>query len=289
VITEWNVIASRTIYTENGLPVPSGPLYFGFVSLAMYDAVVTIEGGYEPYAEQPRRRHARASSEVAAATAAYRVLRHYFPASSAALDADYAASLSDIPNGVGKRHGQRAGVAAAAKMIRLRESDGRNATVPEPGGLDPGQWRRTPDGFAAMTVPWLGFVTPLLGLPEPNPDARTRPNHQRGVRTGRPRGPALRGHEWLDAHTRTDRDGSVLERERRRAVRGGDARSGDPPRARHRRQRRAFAILNATMADGLIACWRAKADHAYWRPVTAIRLADTEATTRPNPTRRGHR
>jgi hypothetical protein len=43
------------------------------VSIAIYDAVVAIEGGYEPYSTLPRP-HANASPEVAAATAAYRVL-----------------------------------------------------------------------------------------------------------------------------------------------------------------------------------------------------------------------
>ncbi|MET0887259.1 MAG: hypothetical protein ABWX92_12495 [Mycetocola sp.] len=45
VITEWNAIADRTIFAENATPVPASTLYFGFVSLAMYDAVVAIEGG----------------------------------------------------------------------------------------------------------------------------------------------------------------------------------------------------------------------------------------------------
>ena len=58
-------------------------LYLAFVSLAGYDAVVAIEGGHEPYV--PQRRTHRASSEAAAATAAYEVLRNHFPASSDAL------------------------------------------------------------------------------------------------------------------------------------------------------------------------------------------------------------
>ena len=33
-----------------------------------------------------------------------------------------------------------------------------------------------------------------------------------------------------------------------------------------------FAAVNMTMADSLIVCWRAKYDHGYWRPVTAIRF-----------------
>ena len=68
---------------------------------------------------------------MAAATAAYVVLRHYFPDSAGALDADYAAALSDIPNGVGRVHGVRVGQAAAATLInahRRRPRRSRAAT-----------------------------------------------------------------------------------------------------------------------------------------------------------------
>jgi hypothetical protein len=37
-----------------------------------------------------------------------------------------------------------------------------------------------------------------------------------------------------------------------------------------------FAIINMSAADALIACWRAKYDFAFWRPVTAIQLGDTD-------------
>ncbi|MGI8691843.1 MAG: vanadium-dependent haloperoxidase [Geodermatophilaceae bacterium] len=48
---------------------------------------------------------------------------------------------------------------------------------------------------------------------------------------------------------------------------------------------RAFAILNASVADALIAAWRAKYDYAYWRPITAIQLGDTDGNpaTEPDP------
>ena len=104
VVTAWNAIAVRTIFTENATPIPSSSLYFGFVSLAVHDAVVAIEGRYQPYIRQPRP-HGRASSEAAAATAAYHVLRHYFPASAANLAADHAASLAAIPDGTAEARG----------------------------------------------------------------------------------------------------------------------------------------------------------------------------------------
>jgi len=141
----------------------------------MYDAVVTIEGGYEPYAGGVRAL-ANASPEVAAATAAYRVLKHYFPASAANLTADYAAFLAGAPNGVGKVHGRLVGAATAANIIRLRLNDGRNAAVTLNVVPAPGVWRPTPDAFAPMLEPWLGFVRPLLldaptQIQQPGPDA----------------------------------------------------------------------------------------------------------------------
>jgi hypothetical protein len=45
-----------------------------------------------------------------------------------------------------------------------------------------------------------------------------------------------------------------------------------------------FALLNITTADALISCWDAKYAYNFWRPVTAIRAADTDdnSTTEPD-------
>ena len=130
VIATWDAIAFRTAGSQGAAAV----LDLGLVSAAMYNAVVTIEGRYEPYLEQARAK-AHASPEAAAATAAYRVLVAYYPAASEVLAADYATSLAAIPNGVGKQHGVRVGEQAAAAVLASREGDGRNAAIPPlPGG-----------------------------------------------------------------------------------------------------------------------------------------------------------
>ncbi|HEY0617857.1 MAG TPA: hypothetical protein VGD15_09725, partial [Kribbella sp.] len=128
VITHWNTIAARTIFTENATPVPSSSLYFGFVSIAVHDAVVTIKGGYEPYLKQPRVR-GKASSEAAAATAAYRVLKYYFPGSARKLATDYAQSLARIRDSAAKVRGTQVGKAAAESLISSRRHDGRDRKV----------------------------------------------------------------------------------------------------------------------------------------------------------------
>jgi hypothetical protein len=39
---------------------------------------------------------------------------------------------------------------------------------------------------------------------------------------------------------------------------------------------RLFGLLNLAMADGYIASWEAKYHYRFWRPITAIRLGDTD-------------
>ena len=39
---------------------------------------------------------------------------------------------------------------------------------------------------------------------------------------------------------------------------------------------RLFALLNVAITDAVISCWDAKYFFEFWRPITAIRLADTD-------------
>ncbi|MGY4770013.1 vanadium-dependent haloperoxidase [Kribbella sp. CWNU-51] len=286
VITQWNAIAGRTIYTENATPVPVGSLYYAFASLAVYDAVVAIEGRYEPYIKQPKVR-GRASSEAAAATAAYDVLRYYFPASAANLATDYAASLATIPDGRAKARGTEVGRHAAETLIRARADDGRGATIQLTVTPAPGVWRPTPDAFAPMLAPWLGFVVPLaLRSPTqfrlPGPYPITSKAYARDFAEVKAKG-ALVGSTRTAAQTETAlfwNANAVLQYQTalREQVIARGMNITDSARA--------FALLSTSIADALIACWRSKYDYAYWRPITAIRLADTDGNpaTKPDAT-----
>jgi hypothetical protein len=285
VIVRWNTIATRTIFTENATPIPASPLYYGFVSLAVYDAVVAIEGGYEPYLRQPRV-HGRASSEAAAATAAYEVLRFYFPASASNLATDHAASLDAVPDGRAKATGIAVGQHAAGKLIRARHDDGRGAAITFTRAPRTGVWRPTPDAFAPMAVPWLGFVRPLalhsptqLRLPGPDP-VRSKA-YARDFAEVKAMGSAT-GSRRTAAQTQTALFWNA------NAVLQYQVTLGQELGARRWnlvRTARAFALLGMGTADSLIACWRAKYDYGYWRPITAIRLAgeDGNRATRPDP------
>jgi hypothetical protein len=277
VITDWNAIAERTIFAENATPVPSSSLYFGFVSIAMYDAVVAIEGGYEPYSPQPPAYH-RASSRVAAATAAFLVLRYFFPASAGKLRADYLAVLSgELRRSRALAGGVAAGAAAAVSLIRARQNDGigdPSITFSVPPA--PGVWRPTAPG-TSFAVPWLGFVRPLtlesqkqFDLPNPNPldsaayaadfeETRTYGAAEGSARTKEQTELAL----FFSANVSAQYQAAMRDQVTRRGL--GIVESA-----------RAFALLNTAAADTLISCWRAKYDTPTWRPITAIREADTD-------------
>src|SRR5262245_56055114 len=131
-----------------------------FAQAAVYDAVVAIEGGYQPYqvrlAQLPD-----ASLDAAVATAAHHVLAHYFPAQQAALDADYATALAAVPDGTSKAAGIAVGQVTAAGIIARRQGDGPGADIgfsmppPQPGAL------QLPAGQNPMT-PWASKLRPFM-------------------------------------------------------------------------------------------------------------------------------
>ena len=274
VIVEWNEITGRTL-VENAQPIFQSLLYYGFTALAMYDAVVTIEGGYEPWSDLPRAgRHA--SSETAAATAAYVVLRHYFPSSAAALRVDYRAALAAVPAGIGKVRGVMVGVLAAGALISRHPDAGIGAPVPQPFAepFEPGEWRPTPPALAPMAATWLGFVDPLV-IPAPihlaGPPALDSAQYAADFAAVRDYGGTISLR--TDEQTATALFHTVAPRfQHLEAIRDQITGRGlDIVDAAH-----ALAVFDASLADAAISCWRNKYDFNFWRPVTAIALADTD-------------
>jgi hypothetical protein len=279
VITTWDGIAVRTVAVEAAKHPAVTQLYLGIMSAAVYDAVVSIEGGYEPYGgrlDVYGRRHA--SSQAAAATAAYRILSYYFPASATALATDYQASLALIPDGPAKDKGVAVGESAAALLEQLRQGDGRDdPSIVYSRAPAPGVWRPTPPALAPFAVPWLGFVRPLVlssptQMPLHGPDALTSRRYARDLKEVEDFGSAtgsMRTPEQTE-NAMFWNDNPVIQYQagfRDLATRRGldIARSA-----------RMFAVLNVGGADTQISCWRGKFDFAYWRPITAIRMADTD-------------
>ena len=104
-VEQWDKIAEDTV-VGSGTFQAEGLLYMAYESAAVYDAVVSLVGGYQPL-EPAFRVDKQASPDAAVVEAAYRILRHYLPASYTSLDASYTEALAAIPNGPAKASGRR--------------------------------------------------------------------------------------------------------------------------------------------------------------------------------------
>jgi hypothetical protein len=276
VISDWNAIAVTTLSGDTSKQPVETILYLAFVQAAVYDAVVGVEGRYAPY-----RFHARAprgtSAQAAAVAAAHEVLVTYVPSAQATLDAAYAASLAQIPDGKAKTRGIAFGTRAADHLIRLRADDGRNAPIEFNRPPAPGVWRPTPPGKLPMSAPWLGFVTPLLvrnptQFGPPPPPALTSARYTRdfnevkafGSSTSTARTPAQTDTALFFSGSALVQYNSGLRDQV--AVRDLDIVEAA----------RMFAAIDMSVADAIITVWRTKYDYGYWRPITAINLADTD-------------
>jgi hypothetical protein len=278
VIT-WNGIARRTAIQVAGQTTAHAMTSIAFAQAAVYDAVVAIEGGYQPYqvrlAQLPD-----ASLDAAVATAAHHVLVHYFPAQQAALDADYATALAAVPDGAAKSAGIAVGQATAAGIIARRLGDGLGAdigfTMPAPA---PGAWQ-LPTGQTPMT-PWASKLRPFLLR---SPDQ---------FRPGPP--PALASRTWAINFNEVKTIGS-LNSPYRTAEQTDIARFWTTnPVVQYNaafeeialkrgldtvQTARLFAMGNLVGADALIACFDAKYHYLFWRPQFAIPAGDIDGNSR---------
>jgi hypothetical protein len=257
-------------------PGPQGFLYVGFVQVAVYDAVVGIDRRYEQFRDLPRPARP-ASAEAAALAAAHDVLLAYVPTAATTLDAAYAASLAGIRPGRARDNGLAYGAMVAQSLIDARADDGRGAPFDPLPAPAPGVWRPTPPLFAPMASPWLGAVTPLAlsagdqfdpGPPPALTSAQYTADFDQvkalGAATGSTRTPDQTATALFYSGNGIVQFNAAL----RDQVATRDLDLVDAARL--------LAAVTVTQADTAIAVWNAKKKYPFWRPSTAIQLADTD-------------
>jgi hypothetical protein len=276
VVTDWNGIAVTTLAGDTSKQGVETFLYMAFVQAAVYDAVVGVKGRYEPYSFRDRARRGT-SAQAAAVAAAYKVLVTYSPYAQATLDAAYAASLAQLPDGQAKDRGVAFGTRAAEHLIELRANDGRDAPIMFTQPPAPGVWRPTPPAFLPMSAPQLGFVTPLLvrsatQFAPPDPPKLTSARYTRDFNEVKAFGSSS-STERTAAQTDTARffSGNGLVQYNAALRDQVTVRDLDIVETA-----RMFAVVDMNVADAVISVWYAKYVHGFWRPVTAINLADTD-------------
>jgi hypothetical protein len=283
VISDWNELAATTLVGDTTKPPVEHALYMAFVQAAVYDAVVGVEGRYAPYRFHAQAPHGT-SAQAAAVAAAHKVLVTYVPSAQTTLDIAYAASLAQLPDGKAKTRGIAFGIRAADNLIRLRAHDGRNAPIQFMQAPAPGIWRPTPPAFAPMIDPWMGFVTPLLvhsptQFGPPPPPALTSGRYTRDFNEVKALGSAT-STARTPAQTDTALFYSGLANPQLQAMLRDQVTVRDLDLVDAARM---FAAADMSAADTIISVWHAKYVYGFWRPDTAINLADTDGNPATDP------
>jgi hypothetical protein len=274
------------LFTVAGQPPPVGVLHMAMVHGAMYDAVNTIDGQYEPYLYSLRTPMFWASKDAAVVAAAYTVLNHLLPAQAAQLRQLYEASLAALPNNSAKWFGVSIGGWAGRAMIVARGGDGRFGAPGFPTGTLPGQWRPVLPAFVNDPNAWVKDVRPFLlesptqfrsapPFPLASPEYAAEFNQVKSVGSAtsatRTMFQTNSSLYWAESPVRTWN----------RIMRTISAQEG----LTLEENARLFAMANMVVADSAITVWNDKVFYGFWRPITAIREAgsDGNAATVADP------
>ena len=292
VVTDWDQIMVSSLVEADPSPIVAIRAA-AIVQTAVYDAVNGIERRYAPYHVQPAAPPG-ASVRAAAIAAAHETLISLFPSQQQTLDAAMLASLAgitvdaDFQGSQSIARGLAWGKSVADDIISWRNTDGFvPAPAPFLGGTAPGEWRPTPPAFLPGAGPQFAYMTPwaMTSPAQFHPDAPpalTSDTYTRDFEEVRSSGsinsPLRTPDQTLFAQFwQSDSPAGFWNRA---AVAVGAERNTTLSE-----NARLLALLNIAMADAVIACWEAKYSYVFWRPITAIRLADTDGNpaTEPDP------
>ena len=279
-VLQWNRILLAIVRTPGAQPATIHTTRsFALMHAAIYDAVNAIARTHEPYLVHLNGVPRHASQQAAGAAAAHEVLAALYPVFLSSLDDELQQSLTQIPAGKDKDEGILIGRTVADRILALRINDGANAQpILYVFGSAPGDYQSTPPNFPTQPqfTHW-SHVTPFA-LERPNqflpgpPPALTSDRYSEALNEIKSLGTtnsttatadeALTGRFWNGAiqnYWNEIAQTAVLDRDLTIA-----------------QSARLFALLNLALADGVIAFYDAKYTYNLWRPVTAIRAADSD-------------
>jgi hypothetical protein len=296
-VTAWNanagVAATAACIAPLNNPLHESRMY-AMMHVAVHDALNAIDRRSRPYAFDAEAEPGT-SPDAAVAAAARDVLvsliaqlplelhsQACIDAGVASVEAAYTAALAAIPDDQAKAQGIAVGQAAAAAILGLRAEDGAvgpflNFACPQ--DTDPGEYQCTPGTpFIAFEV-WehvVPFVLEHSSQYRPGPpyglDKKKYTADFNEVKT-------LGGDDITTPSARTPDHTEIalfwLESSPLKWNRIARTVSADQGLTLWENAR-LFGLLNIALADGYIAMMDSKNHYNYWRPITAIRTADTD-------------
>ncbi|HSK02840.1 MAG TPA: vanadium-dependent haloperoxidase [Kofleriaceae bacterium] len=281
-VTAWASIAADAILrpdeasTALRSPGPSAML-MAQVQLAVYDAIAVIDGTYEPFS-YPDGLHLLSDRRAAAATAAYRILRTRVPGRAAHLDAQYEATMDEIPFGLFKAFGVALGEDVAEHYLALRANDNIDNTTawvqptPGPGVFEPVAPSPPADYKMVFVQPFTFSIAQSSSFFPPPPPALTSPEYAAAWTEARDLGrstSAVRTEAqkqlalWAAEHPFRWTARNLIDLAVAKDLGAMDA-------------ARFFALTFTSVADTLQTGMSAKYHYNFWRPFHAIPRADTD-------------
>ncbi|HET7201774.1 MAG TPA: vanadium-dependent haloperoxidase [Steroidobacteraceae bacterium] len=289
VIAQFNAVAARTATPTVAVPYPAvtsqekRTLSFvdlATVHLAMYDAVVAVEGGYAPYAIVPVSPRQGASAAAAAAAAACTVLQGMFPSRAAEYQVDCAPYQPGAATDDATAKGITLGVEVGQRMLAERANDGRDATPDyTPGGgigdFVPAAPGSNPIWHFAPYMRAFTLFTPAQFRAD-GPPALTSASYAEAFdevkRLGRTGGAELTPAQLESARFYTENPNLFWPRATRvfldRPTLVENARLG--------------ALLQVSIGDAILGCFDSKYFFDAWRPRTAISAAAADGNPATN-------
>lgn len=305
-VLSWNANAGDAARAACIAPTDN-PLHesrmYAMTHVAIHDSLNAIDRRYRPYAYTAHA-PADASPDAAVAAAARNVLvpvlgqltdpftQECIDAGVASVEADYAAAIAQIPDGVPKTRGIAVGEAAAAAIVALRADDGADTPLlvfDYPQGTEPGEYRFTP-GQTFVFAPGWQDVTPFVlrdssqYLPGPPYPIGSR-KYAADFREVK----ALGGDDVTTPSARTPEQTEIAYfwLESSPLLWNRIARTvADDQHLNLWESARLFGLLNIALADGYVHTFDTYFHYDRWRPVTAIHEAATDGNrwTTADPT-----
>ena len=202
-ITDWNAFLLATaVPAPTARPANEIGIAAGYMHIAIYDAIVAIDGGYTPFATTVSTVPPGASRDAAVAAAANRILTALYPALAATITAHYNAAIAAVSDPVARADGIAIGLAAANGLLTARNfpNDGWQANVPYTYVTPPvaGSYQRTlpslqPNG---PVTPWVKQLQPFT-MHSPSQFRADGP-------------PALTSQQWADDFNEVNTLGALV-------------------------------------------------------------------------------
>lgn len=271
VISEWNITA-RNIVVESKLNTPPANRVLAIVHTAVYESANAITQEYTS-SNLSANTDRKASVEAAVAAANFTSLSRLLPSQRNKIEQAYSTALKLIPNGITKESGITLGIKVAKAVLAERLNDGSDITE---------SYR--PHSTAGKYVPTV--IPAVPHWPNRKPWLLSSASQFRPIPP-----PTLGSKEWAKDFNEVKQIGKAKSTIRSQQqteiakfweatlppIYHGIVHSvAEQPGRTVTQNARLFAIVTQATDDAMIAVFEAKYYFGFWRPITAIRNADTD-------------